>query len=83
MALAEVGTSGVAAERLTAAIPDGFAGGLVASNLAGLAAFGLDPAPAGGGLERARGLADAMARRSGVAVAWRPCSSRCRARRRR
>jgi hypothetical protein len=39
-----------------------------AADIAGLSAFGLGPAPAGGALERARGLAEAVARR-------RPCSS--------
>ena len=68
VALVEVGTNGMAAERLASAIPDSFAGGLVAADVAGLSAFGLGPAPAGGALERARGLADAVARRAGVAV---------------
>jgi nicotinamide-nucleotide amidase len=68
VALVEVGTSGVATERLASAIPDSFAGGLVASDVAGLAALGLAPAPAGGALERARGLAEAVAQRAGVAV---------------
>lgn len=68
VALVEVGTNGMAAERLASPIPDSFAGGLVAADVAGLSAFGLGPAPAGGALERARGLADAVARRAGVAV---------------
>lgn len=68
VALVEVGTNGMAAEGLASAIPDSFAGGLVAADVAGLSAFGLGPAPAGGALDRARGLADAVARRAGVAV---------------
>jgi hypothetical protein len=52
VALVEVGTNGMAAERLASAIPDSFAGGLVAADVAGLSAFGHGPAPAGGALER-------------------------------
>lgn len=47
VALVEVGANGMAAERLASAIPDSFAGGLVAADVAGLSAFGLGPRPRG------------------------------------
>ncbi|MGH7275601.1 MAG: CinA family nicotinamide mononucleotide deamidase-related protein [Candidatus Rokuibacteriota bacterium] len=68
LALVEVGTAGLAAERLAGPAAAHFAGGIVVAAAASLTRFGLEVAAADGPLERARALAAAVARRLGVGV---------------
>jgi len=73
LALVEIGSAGAAAERLAAGLPERFAGGLVVADAAALQAFGLAVPGGDLGSDRARALAEAVARRAGTrvgAAAW-------------
>jgi nicotinamide-nucleotide amidase len=68
MAVVEMGTAGLASERLAAAVPDVFAGGVVLASLAGADRLGLDARKLEGPAERAQALARVAASWAGVAV---------------